>query len=372
MLLMQAAPKVRYSSLTKAGIVTGLCLFMMGTAPEASALHNSRSRAAPRSQRVEGTSLLGSYLAGHVARASRDSENAALYFRRALAKDPGNEDILDNAFQLELAAGEFEEARSLAERLVKREKNNSVAHIFLGLDAFKHKDYANASAHFKSAGRGSSSDEPTIRLALDWAGIAQGHADKVIASLRVPGKSAWAAHFEVVQRAFMADVAKKKAAAEDAYRAAYDKKAPNARIAEAYARHLAFWGDGKAGLRMLEEADAAGTPLGKVLSKELKAGKKPKLMVSNVEEGLAESFLGIGQVLAANNGLDAAQIYFRFALFLNPNSDIAKLELAELYGNIEKYAKAISVIDKDPRRFTFPGECADSESALCQRTSEAG
>ncbi|MGA7327612.1 MAG: tetratricopeptide repeat protein, partial [Rhodomicrobium sp.] len=123
-------------------------------------------------------------------------------------------------------------------------------------------------------------------------------------------------------------------------------KTPNARIAEAYARHLAFWGDGKAGLSILEEADAAGTPLGKALSKELKAGKKPKLMVSNVDEGLAESFLGIGQVLAANNGLDAAQIYFRFALFLNPNSDIAKLELAELYGNIEKYAKAMSVIDK--------------------------
>jgi tetratricopeptide (TPR) repeat protein len=69
-------------------------------------------------------------------------------------------------------------------------------------------------------------------------------------------------------------------------------------------------------------------------------------MVSNAEEGLAESFLGIGQVLAANNGLDAAQIYFRLALFLLPDSDIARLELAELYGNVEQYAKAISVIEK--------------------------
>ena len=31
---------------------------------------------------------------------------------------------------------------------------------------------------------------------------------------------------------------------------------------------------------------------------------------------------------------------------LNPDSDIAKLELAELYGNVEHFAKAIAVIDK--------------------------
>ena len=39
-------------------------------------------------------------------------------------------------------------------------------------------------------------------------------------------------------------------------------------------------------------------------------------MVGDIEQGLAESFLGIGEVLAANNGVDAAQVYFRFALML--------------------------------------------------------
>ncbi len=124
-----------------------------------------------------------------------------------------------------------------------------------------------------------------------------------------------------------------------------EKKQPNTRIAEAFARHLAFWGDGKKRSKRLSESGADTTPLGKALLAELKAGKTPKLMVSTAEEGLAESFLGIGQVLAANNGVDAAQIYLRLALFLNPASDIAKLELAELYGNLEQYDKAISVID---------------------------
>ncbi len=50
-------------------------------------------------------------------------------------------------------------------------------------------------------------------------------------------------------------------------------------------------------------------------------------------------------MLVSNNGVDAAQIYLRLALFLNPRSDIAQLELAELYGGLDQYEKAIEVID---------------------------
>ncbi len=314
-------------------------------ASEAHALR-ARSRFAPSAESVDGTSLLGSYLAGHVARSSRDSDNAAMYYRRALEKDPNNQDILDDAFQLELAAGEFAEARNLAQRLVRRQRDNSIAHIFLGVEAYKRRNFEAADEHFRIAQHASSADEPTTRLARAWTAVAEGDPDKGIAALQSTQKSAWATHFEAVQRAFMADVARKKTLAAEAYRAVYDKKAPNIRIAEAFARHLAVWGDFRQAQAVMQEAGGTETPLGKVLMAELKAGKTPKLMVSNVEEGLAESFLGIGQVLAANNGVDAAQIYFRLALHLNPESDICRLELAELNGNVDQYAKAISVIDK--------------------------
>jgi tetratricopeptide (TPR) repeat protein len=268
-----------------------------------------------------------------------------LYYKRALSKDPANQDIIDEAFQLDLAAGEFDSARVLAQRLAKRQTENTIAHVFLGLDAFKHRDYAKADEHFRNAEHGTSAEEPTIKLARAWVAVAQGHADKAIATLQSPSKAAWATHFETVQRAFVGDVAKKKAVAYEAYRAVTEKKPPNTRVAEAFARHLAFWGDREKAESVLKEAGADATPLGKQFLADLKAGKATKLMVSTPEEGLAESFLGIGQVLATNNGVDAAQIYLRLALFLNPASDIAKLELGELYGNLEQYDKAISVID---------------------------
>jgi len=345
MLFLEIARAALPSSWRPAALAVPMCFIAASLGMDASAFGANRNKPSPKADIPEVNSLLGSYLAGHVARSSRDNDNAVLYYRRALSRDPANQDILDEAFQLDLAAGDFDSARSLAQRLVKRQSDNTIAHVFLGLDAFRHKDYAKADEHFRNAESGTSSDEPTIKLARAWVAVAQGHADKAIAALESPSKAAWATHFETVQRAFISDVAKKKAAALEAYLAVTEKKPPNTRVAEAFARHLAFWGDREKAESVLLEAGADATPLGKQFLAELKAGKTPKLMVSTAEEGLAESFLGIGQVLATNNGVDAAQIYLRLALFLNPGSDIAKLELAELYGNLEQYDKAVSVID---------------------------
>jgi hypothetical protein len=43
---------------------------------------------------VETRSLLGSYLAGRVARGQHDTETAATYYREALVRDPGNDVLI--------------------------------------------------------------------------------------------------------------------------------------------------------------------------------------------------------------------------------------------------------------------------------------
>ena len=345
----------RLASLTRSGVLACCCLFGLtpvGITPGAIAASHLQSKPLAPIDLPDSTSLLGSYLAGRLARQTRDNESAAFYYARTLAKDPGNEDILDDAFQLELAAGNFDTARVLAQRLIKRQKENAIAHIFLGLEAFKKKDFARADENFKIAER-STAGEPTVKLSRAWVAVAQGRPEKAISLLEAPSKAGWATHFETVQRGFIADVGKRKDAATGAFKAAFDKKPPNSRVSEAYARHLAYWGDKERAKAVLAEGSADATPMGKAMLAEMAAGKTPKLMVSNVEEGLGEVFLGIGQVLATNNGVDAAQIYLRLALFLNPNSDITELELAEIYGGLEQYQKAIDVLDKVPEGSSF-------------------
>ena len=50
--------------------------------------------------------LLGNYLSGRVARGDHDTAAAADFYSRALAEDPNNELILEQAFLLETAAAE--------------------------------------------------------------------------------------------------------------------------------------------------------------------------------------------------------------------------------------------------------------------------
>ena len=346
MLFMETASKARQSSLKKAGLFFAICLAAGGMAPDAHAVRTARSRPAPHREIVDGTSLLGSYLAGHVARSSRDSENAALYYRRALEKDPLNQDILDDAFLLELAAGDFKVAHNLALRLVKRQSDNSIAHIFLGVDAYKRGNFAAADEHFRVAQHGSSPDEPTIKLARAWVAVASGEPNKALSAMQAGQKTTWATHFEAVQRAFMADVAKKKAIALEAYRSVYDKKAQNARIAEAFARHLAYWGDPKQAQSVLEEGGGAEAPAGKcfsLTSRQVKPQGSWSLMPRKAwRNPFSGSVRCSRRTMASTPRRFISALHFSFSR----NSDIGRLELAELYGNVEQYAKAIDVVAK--------------------------
>ncbi|HEX7531744.1 MAG TPA: hypothetical protein VF340_00760, partial [Methyloceanibacter sp.] len=65
--------------------------------------------------------LLGNYLSGRMARGDHDTIAAADFYSKALAEDPSNEIILEQAFLLEAAAAHWDRAIPLANDLVKIE-----------------------------------------------------------------------------------------------------------------------------------------------------------------------------------------------------------------------------------------------------------
>ena len=81
------------------------------SAARASAMHPQASG--------ETRSLLGSYLAGRVARGQHDTEAAAGYYRQALVRDPGNDVLIEQSFLMELIEGNWPRAEELARELCK-------------------------------------------------------------------------------------------------------------------------------------------------------------------------------------------------------------------------------------------------------------
>lgn len=301
---------------------------------------------------ADSNSLYGSYLAGRLARNERDNSSAAEYYREAMEKDPDSKEILEETFQLRVATGKFSDAQDLAKRLVARDSQQKIANFFLGINAFSRKSYAEADKHFKNGGKGPIMDL-TGNLARAWVEVARGHGAEAL-KLTMNTSSAQtegAMHIELLHRAMIADIAKQRAVAKQAYAELLAKNPRTVRAIEAYARHLAFWGEKDQALQILQPhiSGLNPNPLLKALAKEINDGKQLGLLITTPQDGLAEVFQGIGEALAGDQVLDAGQIYLQLSLHIRPDFVVAQYSLGELYDQLKNYQQAADLFARVPQ-----------------------
>ncbi len=298
----------------------------------------------------ESGGLFGSYLSGRIAQSEKDTEAAARFYREALERDPGNAAILEQAFQLEVATGNREQARRLALRLVKEQPHHAVARFLLGIEDFRRADYKSAERHFRMGGKGALSEFVSI-LARAWVQVARGDTKGALASVSKLTKEEWAFFFEQYHTALIADIAGQDKLSRAAYARAFKKNPRNPRLIEAYARHAVTWNDKGLAEKLLSPlvARAVPHPVAKALLADITAGTKPGFAVATPLDGLAEVFYGVGEALAGDSG--GAEIglnYLQLALFAKPDYAGARYALGELYEAQKSYHLAIKALDSLP------------------------
>ena len=291
--------------------------------------------------------LLGNYLSGRMARGDHDTQAAAGFYSRALAGDPVNEVILEQAFLLEAASANWDRAAKLASDLVKVEPSHRVARFLLGCEAFKKGNYAEADEHFAAARQGPIADL-TSTLARAWVQQADGKPDKALATLDSLSNADWAQFYQRYHRALIADLSSRHELARQAYAQAFKKNPTTLRVAEAYARHAVNNKNRKLAVQTLKShIDKTNThPLSEALLTEINDGGTPPLLVASPQDGLAEVFYGIGDALAGEGGLDMGIIFLQFALYVKPDFPLAYVALAEAYDGAKKYDLEMLALDR--------------------------
>jgi tetratricopeptide (TPR) repeat protein len=294
----------------------------------------------------EGT-LLGNYLSGRLARGDHDTVAAADFYSKALAGDPGNEIILEQAFLLEAASAHWDRAIELANQLVKIEPSHRIGQFLLGCEAFKRGDYKEADEHFAAARQGPIADL-TSTLARAWVEEADGKTDDALATLDSLSDADWAQFYQRYHRALIADVAGRPDVARQAFAQAFKKNPSTLRVADAYARHAVNENNRKLARQTLKThiAKSAPHPLSEALLIDIESGKTPPLLVETPTEGLAEAFYGIGDALAGEGGLDMGIIFLQFALYVKPDFPLAYAALAEAYAGAKKYDLEMQAFDE--------------------------
>ncbi len=309
--------------------------------------------AASNSEDSESThSLLGSYLAANFAKIENDPGTAAAFYRSALTLDPSSEVLLEQAFQTEASEANWARAVPLAKELIARDPTHRMAHLVIGLDRFKARDYAEADKEFAAASDGLIG-ELTSSLARGWTALAAGDSAKALSLLKKPKQAEGAQFYLNYHEALIADVAGKQKEASAAYERSFRQNSRMLRTALAYARHATNEGNDKLARTILDgltdRTQEEPHPLVSALSKEISAAKSVPLMINTPEEGMAEVFYGLGELLANEGGVGMGILYLQMALYLQPNHAFALVSLANAYELAHRYDDAIAAYERVPK-----------------------
>lgn len=326
------------------GLVTGVLAFT-----------SALSMAEPSKSESEtelSKSILGKYLAGRFARGLQDTENAADFYGRALVRDPGNDVLLEQAFQMETMSGNWDRAIPLAERLAQGQQSHRLSQFLLGVSEFRDGHFDKADEHFKAAAE-NPIGELTSALTRGWTKLAAGDASGALAVLDLPKQPDWAQFYLRYHKALIADIAGRKSEARAAFEKMFKQDAKTLRTSLAYAQHAASYGDFKLAKQIIgEQLDKSQNdphPLARDLRNKIEKNEKVSRSVTTPTEGLAEVFYGLGEALTGEGGVSLGTIYLQLALFAKPDHTFALAALASAQESAKRYGDAIATYDKIPK-----------------------
>jgi tetratricopeptide (TPR) repeat protein len=302
----------------------------------------------------ESRSLLGAYLAGRHARGQNDSAAAASLFRNALSRDPGNDVLLEQTFLMDVTEGNWARAADLAKQLVSTPdgSQNRVAQLYLGMVAFKAKQWVKADEHFKQAGTGPIGDL-TGALTRAWTKLASGEPDEALQLVEISKQAEWAQFYLRYHRALIADIGGRRQEARNNYERIFKTDARTPRTALAYTHHAGNSGDPKLAKSVLKEhmdkSSVDGHSMARALRDQLNTSDKIPLMIETPDAGLAEVFYGLGEALTSEGGVAVGAVYLQLALFMKPDFPFALAALANVHETTKRHDAAIAIYDRIPQ-----------------------
>lgn len=297
----------------------------------------------------EANSLEGNFLAAIVAGSARDTGAAATYFREALRDDPRNPELVERAFVAFLADGDMPEAFKAAQQIIRREPNNGLARLALGVKALQAKQYTTARRELAKGGRGYANDiTATLLTAWSWAG--SGNLKRSLETVdRLKGESSYNV-FRDYHGGLIAALRGNGAEAERRLSASYNAERTTLRVVDAYGRLEAGQGrkDNAIAAYQAFEKLMPRHPVVRAALADLNAGKTLVPLVTTPQQGAAEVLYGLGAAGNSQGDEVAAMIYLQLALFLNPNHDLAKITLGDIMERLKQYEQAIAVYKSLP------------------------
>ncbi len=294
--------------------------------------------------------LAGSYLAATQASQQSDYEAAARYYVLALARDPGNPGLMENAVASFLALGNFKSARPIAMKLQADGFESAVANLVTVSEDILAGDFDVVVSRLNE---GAELGPIVGELSLAWALLGQGDVeasmtafDEIIAE---PGTQSFGLFHKALALASVGNFD----GAVDIFMGGNDGgPVDHSRIS--LLAHVQS-------LSQLERNDDAVALLTELLGQDitdpefmgiiadLEAGKTlPFTVAPTPQAGLSEAFYTLASALQREAAPEYTLLYSRVAEQLNPNNIEAILLSANLLEDLQRYELAVQTYARVP------------------------
>jgi tetratricopeptide (TPR) repeat protein len=285
--------------------------------------------------------VFGDFLAGRFASVQSDPTTATDAFLKALATNPGDPDLLEQAFIASVMSG-----RSEAVQLARQLPNNPVAQLLLADQDARSGNWSAAEQRFQALPQ-QGLTQLLRPLLVAWAQAGAGETDAALATLRPVIAGRRFRGIFALHAGLIADLAGNREEAARFYGIAQaEMPQMNLRLAQMLASWQARSNHPAAAQHALA-ALADGSPDMTIAMPALEAAGAER-PVERPTEGMAEAYLALGGALRAQDSHEYAMLMLRLALDLRPGLTAARLLAADLLSSDHHPDAALQMLASVP------------------------
>ena len=300
-------------------------------------------------------SALGGFLAGYHARHVFDPEAASEFFSRTLRSDPKNPQLLHQLLVAQVAQGNLEEAQEVALRLKNQSGPEPLALLVLAAGKVKTESFSEAGEIL--AAFPETKFYPFIKSLLSaWTTAGEGDLPTALTKLDFLNSSPNFSPTHDYHAALIANIfGEEKQARSSFTRALSDARQPSVRSLLAAGAFYEHHGDAEVAQQLYQSFPKAG-PEDTILKHarlRLENGMSSKQLISTPSQGFAEALFEISASLFRERAYEPSLIYCQTALFIHPNLDAARVQLADIYVAINNHLLAIATFKAIPENSPY-------------------
>ena len=290
----------------------------------------------------------GEYLTGRHALFNHQYDVAADNYLEAIKQDPENIELMQFSLSVFIAAGRFEDAFFVNEKLKEMDAQNEVSNILDFFNKTKNKSYIEALIDIDELSSTGIMNliKPFFRAWIDAAEGSTSEIDAVVNSFEEENNFNF---FNFFQAGLIYEYLEDFEKAESFYAQALNERGLlNLRAVEAYGKILKKNGKTEKAISILEDYidQAPANEQLKATLIEVRNDEQFEPFVSSLDEGFAEIFYTVSTILMQDNVKSIATNFLQYAAFFKPEFPLVHFLQAQIFESDQYYRGAQNEFDK--------------------------